>query len=285
VTVPSVDGTAVHPAPSGSGGTRRPTAERSWPARVAAVFMARPLQSLGGLVLFFALWELASHTGLIRRTVFPPPSAVPDAFWGEFTEGIWLETVQASLSHYALGLLAGSLLGCLVGSLAGLMPRLETAQAWVVRVLRPIPGIAWIPFAILWFGVSESAAIFIIGIAVFWINYFAALGAVQSVDKDLIEVALAFGHRSLGARLFKVLLPAATPGILAGVRTGIGQAWTSVLAAELFGIDGIGQRMMQASGLLNGQIVLVYMLTMAALYGAIDMLFVSFQNWVLRWRR
>jgi NitT/TauT family transport system permease protein len=253
--------------------------------KFAALFAGRPLLSLGGLVLFLALWETASRTGLIKRTVFPPPSAVPEAFWGEFSEGLWLETVSASLSHYAIGLAAGSLLGCLAGSLGGLMPGLEAVQSSVVRLLRPIPGIAWIPFAILWFGVSESAAVFIIGIAVFWINYFAALGAVQSVDKDLIEVALAFGHRSLGARLFKVLLPAATPGILAGVRTGIGQAWTSVLAAELFGIDGIGQRMMQASGLLNGQVVLVYMFTLAALYGAIDMLFVSFHNWVLRWRR
>ncbi|WP_163478997.1 ABC transporter permease subunit, partial [Klebsiella pneumoniae] len=66
----------------------------------------------------------------------------------------------------------------------------------VVRLLRPIPGLAWVPFAIIWFGVAPSAAVFIIAIGVFWIAYFAAHGAVRSVDRDLIEVADAFGFRS-----------------------------------------------------------------------------------------
>ena len=69
---------------------------------------------------------------------------------------------------------------------------LEATLAWVVRLLRPIPGLAWVPFAILWFGIDPSAAIFIIGIGVFWISYFAALSAVRAVDRDLIELAEAY---------------------------------------------------------------------------------------------
>jgi NitT/TauT family transport system permease protein len=141
-----------------------------------------------------------------------------------------------------------------------------------------------VPFAILWFGVQPSAAVFIIAIGVFWIVFFATQGAVRGVDRDLIEVAQAFGFRSSAARLVKILLPASTPGILVGVRTALGQAWMAVVAAEIFGVPGVGQRMMQASSLLATDLVVVYMLTMAGLYGLFDSAFVALQGWLLRWK-
>jgi NitT/TauT family transport system permease protein len=142
-----------------------------------------------------------------------------------------------------------------------------------------------VPFAILWFGIDPSAAIFIIGIGVFWISYFAALGAVHAVDRDLIELADAFGFRAAHQKLVKVILPAAAPGILAGIRTALGQAWMAVVAAEIFGVPGLGQRMMQASNLLASDVTVIYMATMAALYGLIDTGFVTVQSRLLRWRR
>ena len=72
--------------------------------------------------------------------------------------------------------------------------KLEWALAWVIRLLRPIPNLAWAPFAIIWFGVDEAAAVFIISIGVFWIVFFAAQGAIRSVDRELIELANAFGE-------------------------------------------------------------------------------------------
>ncbi len=133
----------------------------------------------------------------------------------------------------------------------------------MVRLLRPIPGLAWVPFAIIWFGVSTPAAVFIVAVGVFWICYFATLGAVRAVDRDLLEVADAYGFRSPIAKLVKIVLPAAAPGILSGLRTALGQAWMAVVAAEIFGVMGLGQRMMQASSLLATDIVVVYMITMA----------------------
>jgi NitT/TauT family transport system permease protein len=126
--------------------------------------------------------------------------------------------------------------------------------------------------------------VFIISIGVFWIAFFAAQGAIRSVDRDLLEVAEAFGFRSGRERLTKVLLPAATPGIMVGLRTALGQAWMAVVAAELNGVSGLGSRMMQASSLLATDIVVVYMLTMAVLYGIMDTGFVAIQNRLLRWK-
>jgi NitT/TauT family transport system permease protein len=245
---------------------------------------ARTALSGLGLVAFLALWEALPRLGLLNTALVPPPSEIPPAFLRELRSGTWLDAVIGSLSHYVLGLAVGAGLGLVLGVASGLFRLFETVTAWIVRLLRPIPGLAWVPFAIIWFGVETPAAIFIIAIGVFWIVFFATQGAVRSVDRDLIEVADAFGFRSAPARLIKVVLPAATPGILVGLRTALGQAWMAVVAAEIFGVPGVGQRMMQASSLLATDIVLVYMLTMAALYGLFDTAFVALQTWLLRWR-
>lgn len=246
--------------------------------------ITRTALSALGLAAFLGLWEALPRFGLLNPTLVPPPSAIPAAFLSEVRSGVWLTAVLSSLSHYMTGLMVGAGLGVTLGILAGMSRAFEDLTAWIVRLVRPIPGLAWVPFAIIWFGVEPAAAVFIIAIGVFWIVFFATQGAIRGVDRDLVEVARAFGFRSAPARLIKILLPAATPGIMVGLRTALGQAWMAVVAAEIFGVPGVGQRMMQASSLLASDIVLVYMLTMAALYGLIDAGFVALQNWLLRWR-
>lgn len=238
-----------------------------------------------GFAIFLTIWELAPALGLVPAQVLPPPSALPRAFLRELNSGVWVSSVLLSLRNYLAGLAIGCFLGVSLGVATGMSQTLEALLAWVVRVLRPIPGLAWVPFAILWFGIDPTAAIFIIGIGVFWICYFAALSAVRAVDRDLIELADAFGFRRADQKLMKVVLPAATPGILAGLRTALGQAWMAVVASEIFGVPGLGQRMMQASNLLAADIVVIYMATMAALYSIIDTTFVAVQSRLLRWKR
>ncbi len=241
--------------------------------------------SATGLVAFFVAWEALARSGIAPGLLLPPPSRLPEAIVGEIKAGYWLAMIGHSLWHYLIGLTVGSVLGIGFGIACALSVRTEAATAWVVRMLRPIPAIAWIPFAIIWFGVTETAAAFIIAITVFWLNFFATLTAVRSVDKDLLEMGAAFGQTGLGARLSKLVLPGAAPGILAGMRAGLGQGWMTVVAAELFGIPGIGLRMMEASGLLATHVVVLYMVTIAALYGLTDFLFVRLQDRLLEWQR
>ncbi len=246
-------------------------------ARAAALAAA-------GLVVFLAIWEVAPRLGLVNPMMLPGPSALPAAFLQEIRSGAWASAVLVSLANYASGLALGAGLGVAFGIVTGMSRTAEDATSWVVRILRPIPGLAWVPFAIIWFGVSPTAAIFIIAIGVFWIVFFATHGAIRSVDRDLVEVADAFGFRSPLQRLMKILLPASTPGILVGLRTALGQAWMAVVAAEIFGVPGLGQRMIQASSLLATELVVVYMLTMAVLYGILDMSFIAVQRWLVRWK-
>lgn len=253
-------------------------------ARLALSGGGRAGLALAGLALFLGVWEAASRLKLVSAMVAPAPSAIPPAFMEEAASGAWLAAVLSSLSHYLVGLAVGVALGVALGVAAGMSPRFEAATSGIVRLLRPIPGLAWVPFAIIWFGATSSAAVFIIAIGVFWIVFFATMGAIRGVDRDLIELADAFGFRSARERLVKILAPAAAPGVLVGVRTALGQAWMSVVAAELFGVPGVGQRMMQASSLLATETVVVYMLTMAALYGLFDAGFVALQRRLLAWK-
>jgi len=241
--------------------------------------------SATGLTAFLIFWETVARSGLIEPHLLPPPSTLPATLASEAGLGIWQAMVWASLRHYTIGLLVGSILGVSLGVCVALFPMVEASQAWLARVFRPIPPLAWIPFAIIWFGISETAAAFIISIGIFWINYFTSIAAVQAVDKDLIEVARAFGHRSFFALLRKVILPGAAPGILSGLRAGLGQGWMTVVAAELFGIPGIGQRMIEASGLLASEVVVLYMFSIALLYGVSDYIFVRVQDRILEWQR
>ncbi|HMN50821.1 MAG TPA: ABC transporter permease [Xanthobacteraceae bacterium] len=238
-----------------------------------------------GLAVFLLFWEALPYFGLVRADFLPPPSVLPETFMREVRTGIWHQSVLLSLRHYLIGLMLGGFLGVAFGVITGIFRPLEDSLSWVVRILRPIPGLAWVPFAILWFGVNPSGAVFIIAIGVFWTSYFAALGAVQAVDRDLLELADAFDFRWWFQKLYKVILPASAPGILAGLRTALGQAWMAVVAAEIFGVPGLGSRMMQASNLLASDVVVIYMATMALLYGIIDAIFVAIQNWLLRWKR
>jgi sulfonate transport system permease protein len=245
---------------------------------------ARHLLPALGLLVFLLVWEIAPSVTTTAADLLPTPSQLPSAFLRELQSGVWFDCVGQSLSHYVCGLAIGVALGVGAGVLTGMSKGLEWTLSWVNRVLRPIPGLAWIPFAILWFGVEQKAAVFIIAIGVFWIVFFAAHASIRNVDRDLVEVAEAFGFTSGWEKLVKVLFPASLPGILVGVRTALGQAWMAVVAAELFGVAGLGQRMNQASSLLATDIVVVYMITMAGLYGIIDTLFVVAQSRILAWK-
>lgn len=245
---------------------------------------SQALLPVAGLAAFLLVWEAAPRLGLVNPGFLPPPSVLPKAFWREASSGVFLDAVLASLEHYFIGLFVGAALGVAAGLWTGMSASAERFTAWIVRLLRPVPGLAWVPFAILWFGVAPSAAVFIIAIGVFWIVYFATHGAVRNVERDLVELARSFGFRSWPERLVKIILPASTPGVFVGLRTAIGQAWMAVVAAELFGVSGLGQRMMQASSLLATDIVVVYMLAMAALYGLIDAAFLVVQGRLLQWK-
>lgn len=255
-----------------------PTLRRDWqPAR-------RLLYGVVGVAIFVALWKAAEVWEWAPRGTLPDPFALPAALMREWQDGRLLPAVGSSLVHYVWGLSLGTLLGFTVGLAAATSERFDMLQGYLARVLRPIPPLAWVVFAIAWFKVSHAGAAFVIAIGVFWVNYFATYAAVRDVDPRLYELARAFGHGGYLARSWTVTLPAVTPGALAGVRAGIGQAWMTLIAAELLGVPGMGQEMNAAAGVGAYDAVVVYMLTISLVYTLCDLIYGKVEKRVLQWR-
>lgn len=103
-----------------------------------------------------------------------------------------------------------------------------------------------------------------IAIGVFWVNYFATYSACKNTDPRYREMARSFGHDGYFKQTLTIVLPEASPAILAGVRTGVGQAWMTLIAAELLGVPGMGQEMNAAAGVGAYEAVVVYMLAISA---------------------
>lgn len=237
-----------------------------------------------GLLVFIALWKSAESFEWVRRGTIPDPFTIPTAFWDELTSGRLVPAIGSSLVHYVWGLAFGSVLGFGVGLGVATQPWLDAFHAWLARILRPIPPLAWVVFAIAWFKVSHAGAAFVISIGVFWVNYFATYSAVRNVDPRFYELAQAFGQGGYLKRTLSVTLPGASPGILAGLHTGVGQAWMTLIAAELLGVPGMGQEMNAAAGVGAYDAVVVYMLAISLVYTISDWLFGMVETRALRWR-
>jgi len=236
----------------------------------------------GSLVAFVALWWGAAL--VTPRTLLPQPPAVLDVLIRDVGSGQLFELVIQSLGHYIPGLLIGSALGMAVGVLVGWSSLAEQTVGTVAGLLRPVPPLAWIPFAIIWFGLNDSGAAFIIAIVAFWINYYNAESGVRDVDQRLLEVGQSLGTKSDLGLIRRVVLPSATPELFTGFRTAAGQAWMVMVAAELLGVPGIGKHLWDAANFLQMPVVIAYMLVIGVLFLLSDRLIKLLEARVLSWR-
>ncbi len=239
---------------------------------------------VGGLVAFLVLWKACHFFAWTGPGTMPDPFLLPEALLDEWERGRILPAVLSSLTHYVWGLGVGAVLGALIGFCAATNDDFDAFHAYLARLLRPIPPLAWVVFAIAWFKVSHAGAAFVIAIGVFWVNYFATYAAIRDIDPRFEELARAFGQGGWLTRRLTVTLPAAAPGMLAGFRAGVGQAWMTLIAAELLGVPGMGQEMYSAAGVGAYEAVVIYMLAISGVYALSDLLYVRVESWVLRWR-
>ncbi|MFQ5694181.1 MAG: ABC transporter permease, partial [Nitrospinota bacterium] len=244
---------------------------------------ARALR-LASLGAFLLLWQVVAWLKIFTPYQVPEPVVVAATFADLLANGDIPWFLSHSLRHYALGLAWGILAGVFLGLLLAWFRTAELAIEPIITLLRPIPPLAWIPFAIIWFGITTQAAAFLISLGAFYINLFAAYGGVKGVDRRLIEAARTLGDRTDWGVLRRVVLPATTPSILTGIRTSLGQGWMTVVAAEMFGIQGIGMQMQEAAGLLAMDVVISYMIVIGIVYFLLEIGFKKLEGHLLRWR-
>jgi NitT/TauT family transport system permease protein len=242
----------------------------------------RLLRGAAGVVGFVAIWYLASLTQ--PAYVLPSPAAVADAFAAELSSGTMTTALRSSVRHWVPGTVVGTTLGVAAGVAFSWSGLLDDVTAPLVRTLRPVPPLALIGFAIAWFGINHAGAAFIIAVGAFWINFYAAYGGVEGVSDDLLDVGRTLGVRGDLDMVRSIVLPASLPGILTGVRTGLGRCWMLVVASEIFGVPGVGREILRASNNLLVDKVIAYILVLSLMYLLVDVAFRAVQRRVLVWR-
>ncbi|AZQ15196.1 MULTISPECIES: ABC transporter permease [Halorubrum] len=242
----------------------------------------RLLRGAAGLAGFVVVWHLVSLTQ--PAIVLPSPVAVAAEFRGQLASGAMPAALVSSVRHWIPGTLVGTGLGVGAGVAFAWSGLLDDVTAPLVRVLRPVPPLALIGFAIAWFGLNHAGAAFIIAVGGFWINFYASYGAVEAVSDDLIDVGRTLGVRSDLDMVRSVVLPASLPGIMTGIRTGLGRCWMLVIAAEIFSVPGVGREILRASNNLRVDRALAYIFVLSLLYLVVDVAFRAVQRRVLAWQ-
>ncbi len=240
---------------------------------------SRTLQAIGlplaVVAALIALWTIVSAAGLFHPSAFPAPAAVLAGFAEELRSGRLFTDLITSLFRVTCGFGLAVASGIPMGLWLGQKAIARTAFLPLVNFFRNLSPLAWIPFAILWFGVGDASSIFLIFLSAFFPIVLATMAAVASVPVVYSRVAQDFGMRD-SEKLLRVTLPAIMPQVITTLRVSAGVAWLVVVAAEMIaGRDGLGFAVMDSRNGLRTDILVVEMIVIGLVGVAIDRVLVQ----------
>ncbi|MCX6580146.1 MAG: ABC transporter permease [Candidatus Aminicenantes bacterium] len=187
-----------------------------------------------------ALWYLASRLGWFESTILPPPTEVIKTLINLIVSGQLFADAGISIWRVLVGFTIAAIIGIGFGILTASSSRFKEYGSPLLEILRPIPPVAFVPIAILWFGIGNGPAYFLVSFAAFFPIYTNTLAGILSVSQIHYDAALCLGAKRR-LLLMEVSLPASMPYLLAGLKTGLGTAWFVVIVAELVGAQsGLG---------------------------------------------
>ena len=231
---------------------------------------------VGTIVGLLVIWELVYRLKLMPQWAFPSPWQVVLAFHGLVDSGVLITNAGASVGRQITGVALAALFGIPVGLLLGASRTVRAAFLPLFRLVYPIPGIAWIPMAILWFGVGFKSTVFVIFFSGIWPVIFNTMAGVQTLSGQYTDVARVYlASRSLYTR--RILIPGSLPFIITGVRLTYGIGWRVIVGAEMISsIVGLGFLIDDARWQLRPDIMLAGMITIAMI-GWVS------ENWFFDW--
>lgn len=236
------------------------------------------------LVWQMSVWWLYGDS--TEGHLLPSPIEVLKAFRELAASGDLARHTTLSLLRVLTGLAVAICIAIPLGLIIGWFPVAGDMGEIIIELFRPIPPLAWIPLAVLWFGLRPSAAIFIITIGAVFPTLVSTIAGVRGIERGYLDAAYTLGASKSTDIFRKVVLPAALPSILTGVRISAGLAWMSVVAAEMIAIDsGLGYLILNARQIFRPDIVMVGMVMIGLIGFGMDRLLFYGQNLVLHWRR
>lgn len=228
------------------------------------------------LLIFILLWQIVCYLNIFNVKIFPSPIIIGSALFSLIIHGNILYDALISVQRVIIGFSLAILFGVPIGLISGYTKKISEIITPILEILRPIPPIAWTPLAILWFGLGDNPAYFLVFLGSFFPVFTNTHLGIISTDEIYIKAA-----RSLGATrkqiIFDVLLPSAFPAIFSGIKIGFGFGWMALVAAELIGAQsGLGYMIQLNRFLLETPNVISGMITI----GIIGLLGNNFLNFL-----
>src|SRR5260221_2446061 len=245
-------------------------------------------------VLILVGWEIFSRSGTLPAALLPAPTTVlrsaPDWLFAidgntQTYSGSCIFDTAASITRVMAGFGIATALGVSLGVAIGWSRRIETIIEPTLQILRPIPPVSWIPLAIIWFGIANKPAIFLVFLGSFFPILVNTIHGVKSFHPNLIRAGamVCGGQRQL---LRYIVLPASLPSIFAGLRIGIGSAWMLTVTAELVAVkSGLGYVLWDSYYFLRYDIVLAAMISIGLLGYLSDLGIKALMGRLLHWQR
>jgi sulfonate transport system permease protein len=234
-------------------------------------------------LLIVLLWQAAVSMGVLSTRILPAPSDVVEAGWRLLRSGELARNMWVSFWRAMVGFAIGGGIGFAFGLANGLSKRCENVFDGTLQMVRNIPHLALIPLVILWFGIDETAKIFLVALGVFFPIYVNTQHGIRSVDPQLIEMGRIYGMTPWDL-FWRVLLPGALPSIFVGVRFGLGIMWLTLIVAETIAASsGIGYMAMQAREFLLLDVVVLSIVIYALLGKAADSIARILERVCLAW--
>jgi sulfonate transport system permease protein len=260
-------------------------AEQEESARRSRGFDLAPSWLVGLIVpiLLLVLWQWLVNREVYTRSQLPAPKDVWLAGRQLWEADLLVEHIRISVERVAQGFGFGAGIAILLGLAVGLSPLVDALLSPTIQAVRAIPSLAWVPLLILWMGIGDEPKITLVAIGVFFPVFTALVGGIQQIDRKLIEVGQAYGLR--GASLaWHILLPAAAPSLITGLRIGLAQGWLFLVAAELIGASrGLGFLLMDGQNTGRADTIFLSIVLLALLGKGTDVLLSLLQRRALRW--
>ena len=225
---------------------------------------------------FVAVWKLVHWMAFFPPWAFPSPEGVVGAFADTLRSGELLKNTWASVTRQVVGVVLAAVVGIPVGILLGASRTFRAAFLPLARMIYPIPGIAWIPLAILWFGIGFKSTVFVIFFTGVWPILFNTMTGVSTLQGQYTDVARVY----LAPRLFyvrKILIPGSLPFIITGIRLTYGVGWRVIVGAEMISsITGLGFMIDDARWQLRPDVMVAGMVTIVMIGWVME-------NWAFDW--
>lgn len=242
----------------------------------------KPLISFGFVLI---IWTTVGLTEWFPESIFPAPWSVWSATLEMVESGVLWRDLSVSLSRAAVGFSIGATLGVGLGLMTGRVALVRTLLHPFLNLLRPIPAIALVPVAIVWFGIGEGSKYFVISYTVFLAVWFNTHHGMQYVPETYLRAAQSLGTSKL-REFAQVVVPAAAPHIFAGIRLGVALAFLSLVAAELSGASsGLGYRLQEARQYIRTDRMFSLLIILGILGATVDMIVHRIGQRLVHWEQ